>query len=57
MKLEIKLSNPKHCDDCPLIVFDNFDEECCILGYWESEREPTDESTIRPQKCIEENGL
>jgi hypothetical protein len=62
MKIEIKLDNPKSCDNCPLLIIPNitgtsldYPSSKCILKYnlnWNDNKEVF----IRPKQCIQENG-
>lgn len=68
MKLEIKLKDPKYCDDCPYHRIPSTEFICEFFGFI-LKREvkpetPVNGATdithsyhiIRPQKCIKENG-
>jgi hypothetical protein len=60
MKLEIKLKDPKFCDGCPCYYGgDNgYGYFCNEYGDAAGELKQNIEfKIIRPQKCIDENGL
>ena len=58
MKLEIKLKDPKYCDGCPCVFgkVEEFNEmeEFCLL--YRVNMPDENGNSIRPQKCIKENG-
>jgi len=68
MQVEIKLDNWNLCDGCPLLGFSETIPGRCGSGYYfcskkyniqeEGKDAPDEEKDIiRPDKCIEENGL
>ena len=55
MKINIILSNPKACDDCPLLDDSGDYGPYCPLRYdveWDLDLH----AHRRPQKCIDDNG-
>ena len=56
MKIEIKLDNPKYCDNCPCIGWTDCDNEVwCEIDGGMSEERPSNH-ILRPQQCIEKYG-
>jgi hypothetical protein len=58
MKIEIKLENPKYCDECPCLNIDcGGYYDCHICQYMELEIMADENGQyIRPKKCVDENG-
>jgi len=62
MKIEIELSDPQYCTDCPCVGVASFgyEEFMCNLGYWSEgdHKRPRERKGqfIRPRKCIKEHG-
>jgi hypothetical protein len=54
MKAEIKLGDPKYCDGCPFLHVIQYSSYChykyAVKCDWIKCH------TIRPQRCVEENG-
>ncbi len=55
MRIEIKLSDPKYCEGCHLLSYDEDGYVVCNIGYGLI-RELHTYRWTRPQECIIENG-
>jgi len=61
MKIEFKLDNPKRCSGCPAYsieenAMDGFFYENCGKKYFKPKEFHFTKKSIRPKKCIDENG-
>lgn len=54
MKIEIKLKDPKYCDECNFLTHGSAFKGYC--EFYSKYLKETDFHTFRPIKCIKENG-
>jgi hypothetical protein len=52
MKIEIKLDDPRYCDNCPL----NYDDQHCQISIDWSLDSYSKRNIVRPQECIDKHG-